>query len=121
MANELTVNLASIGYLKGTVAINITPSPSPLVINVTGLHSVHDTVALTTSDLVLSKGNIVTIGLVYLKNLDLTNVIQISDDGTVYALSLKPGEYFYFRWNAAAVHAKSVAGSPQLEYAMIED
>jgi hypothetical protein len=121
MANELNINLSSIGYLKGTVAVNISPVPSPLTVNCTGLHSVHDTVSLTTGDITLSKGNIGTIGYCYFKNLDVTNTVQISDDGTVYALAFKPGENGYFRWNAAAVHAKAVAGTPQLEYAMFED
>jgi hypothetical protein len=121
MANELTINLPTISYVKGTIAINIQPVPSPLTVNCTGLHSVHDTVALSTGDVVLSKGNITTIGYVYFKNLDVTNNIQISDDGTVYALALKPGENAYCRWNTAAIHAKAVAGTPQLEYAMFED
>jgi hypothetical protein len=121
MANELTINLSSIGYLKGTVAVNISPVPSPLTVNCTGLHSVHDTIALAVGDVTLSKGNIVTIGYCYFKNLDVTNTIQISDDGTVYALALKPGENAYCRWNTAAIHAKATAGTPQLEYAMFED
>jgi hypothetical protein len=121
MANELNINLSSIGYLKGTVAVNISPVPSPLTVNCTGLHSVHDTVALSTSNLQLSKGNITTIGYVYVKNLDVTNTVQISDDGTVYPLSFKPGENGYFRWNAAQINAKASAGTPQLEYALFED
>jgi len=121
MANEITVNLSSISYTKGNVVINITPTPSPAVLSATGLHSVHDTLSLSTSDTTLSKGNIGTMGWIYLKNLDNTNNIQISDDGTVYAMMLKPGEYSWVRWNAAAIHAKATAGTPQLEYAIFED
>src|SRR6266545_5690267 len=121
MANELTVSIPSIAYLKGTIAINISPSPSPLTVSATGIHSIHDTVALSTSDASLSKGTITTIGWVYVKNLDVTNNILIGSDGTLFPLMLKPGEYGVFRWNAAAFHAKSAAGTPQIEYCLIED
>ena len=57
---------------------------------------------LSTTDTTVSKGNIGTIGRFYFKNLDITNTIQISDDGSVYPLALKPGEDAKGRWNAAA-------------------
>jgi hypothetical protein len=78
-------------------------------------------VTLSTTDATLSKGNIVTIGRFYFKNLDPTNTILISDDGVVYALSLKPGEDAKGRWNTAAVHAKASAGTPKLYYLLVED
>ena len=121
MANELTVNIPSISFAKGTLSINITPSPSPLQVSVTGVHSVHDQIALTTTDSNISKGNIGTIGWVYVKNLDVTNQVQIGGDGTTYPITLNPGEYGTFRWNAAAFHAKCTAGTPSLEYMLIEN
>jgi hypothetical protein len=121
MANELAVNLPSISFTKSTITVNVTPSPNPLLVTVNGVHSVHDQLAMSTSDASITKGNIGTIGYIYVKNLDATNTIQIGSDGTTYHIILKPGEYGVFRWNAAAFHAKCTAGTPSLEYMFLED
>jgi hypothetical protein len=119
MAAELTINLPSFTYIKAPFSENILPGILQVTVN--GKQVVHGAIGLTTGDSVLSKCNVSTIGYVYMKNLDITNNIQISDDGTIYALMLKPGEFALFRWNAAAIHAKATAGTPILEYWMVED
>jgi hypothetical protein len=121
MANELTINLTTISYVKGTIGINIAPAPAPATVTVTGTHTVHDQLVLSTSDSNITKGNIGTIGWIYVKNLDTTNNIIIGTDGSLYPLLFKPGEYGVFRWNGAAFHAKAVAGTPIIEYMIIED
>jgi len=121
MANELTISFQNISFLKNSIAVNITNSVNPLTVTINGVHHVYDQVSLTTGDTVISKGAVGTIGFIWVKNVDATNNIQLSDDGTVYALMLKPGEYAYFRWNAAAFHAKATAGTPILQYAIFED
>jgi hypothetical protein len=120
MAQELRVNLPTVSFTKGTISINITPSPSPLVIDVAGENNMHDQVTLTTTFVSLNKGNITSIGWVYLKNLDLINNAQFGADGVLFPLLLKPGEFAAFRWNQAAVTAKSSAGTVNIEYMFIE-
>lgn len=121
MANELNINLASFSFAKTPITVNIAPLPSPLSVTVTGIHSMHDQVVLTTGDLTLSKGNIGTIGYVYLRNLDATNSILIGPDGANFHIILRAGEYGLLRWNSTNIHAKSGLGTPTLEYMLIED
>jgi hypothetical protein len=121
LGTELSINLASFSFAKTPISINIAPLPSPLLVQVTGIHSMHDQVVLSTGDLTLSKGNIATIGYVFMRNLDITNTILVGPDGTTFQIALRAGEYGLFRWNAAAIHAKSGLGTPSLEYMLIED
>lgn len=120
MSAEIKVGLNTISYLKGPIAINITPPIIPLPVDVAGENSMHDVVSLTTTDTTLSKGNITTTGYVFLKNMDATNNALFGIDGTSYPMRLKPGEYGFFRSGAANIHAKSSASTVLLEYSFIE-
>jgi hypothetical protein len=117
-ANEITISFPSFNFSKSGVTITILPGT--LNVSVIGLHSVHDVVTLTTADAILSKGNIGTLGVYFVWNHDSTNAAQMGGDGTTYPLAANAGEASFGRWNAAAFHAKSTAGSPQLEYCLIE-
>ena len=118
MANELTINLPSFTYVKSPFNENMTPGV--LQVTVIGKKIIHGHITLTTADTLLNKGNIGTYGFVYMKNWDSTNIVNIGGDGTTYPLALNPGEFWIGRWNVAALHAKSVAGSPLLEYWAVE-
>lgn len=120
MAAELRITLPTISYLKGAITINVVPPVNPLLVDVAGENSMNDVVTLSTSNLSLSKGNITTIGYVFLKNLDATNLVLIGSDGTTYPYQLKAGEYAFFRWNLTAVQVKAGAGTPILQYSFIE-
>ena len=122
MASELRITLPTISYLKNGITINITPPINPMLADVTGENSMNDVVTLSTSNTALSKGNISSIGYVFFKNLDATNNILIGSDGTTYPMMLKPGEYAFFRWNLAGalLQAKASAGTPVLQYCLIE-
>jgi hypothetical protein len=120
MANTVIETIPTIAVQLDQIAFTLA-SPGTLTVPVTGVHHVLDELTLSTTDATLSKGNIGTIGRFYFKNLDITNTIQISDDGSVYALALKPGEDAKGRWNTAAIHAKASAGTPKLYYLLIED
>lgn len=116
--NEITVSFPSLAFSKGGVTITITPGT--LSVTVVGVHSIRDLVTLSTADTNLSKGNVGTIGIYFVWNHDITNAIQIGGDGTTYPLALNAGEFGFGRWNAAAIHAKASAATPQLEYCLIE-
>jgi hypothetical protein len=119
MANELTINLPTMTYVKDVYNDSILPGVISMTVN--GRHAIHDNMTLSTSDSTLSKGNVGTIGFFYFRNRDITNNIQIGSDGTLFPLTLKPGEVALGRWNAAAIHAKAAVGTPSLEYWVIED
>jgi hypothetical protein len=120
MANELTINLPAITYIKDPFNENLTPGI--MQVTVTGKQITHGSVPIpTAANVVLNKGNIGTIGYVYFKNKDTTLAIQIGGDGTTYPLTLKAGEVALVRWNTASLNAKSASGSPVLEYWAVED
>lgn len=77
--------------------------------------------AIGITDESLNLGDISTIGFVFLRNLDATNIITIGSDGTLYPIRLKPGEFCLVRWNAAAIHAKALVAPCNLEYTIIPD
>src|SRR5882672_9319831 len=111
-ANEIVISFPSLNFAKGGVIVTITPGT--LNISVTGIHSIRDLLTLSTSDATLSKGNVATIGIYFIWNHDVTNNILLGSDGTLFPIMLQPGEFGFGRWNAAAFHAKSAAGTPQL-------
>jgi hypothetical protein len=116
--NEITVSFPSLSFAKGGVTITITPGT--LSVTVTGVHSIRDLITLSTSNTACSKGNVGTIGIYFIWNHDITNTIQLGGDGTTYPIALFAGEFGFGRWNAATFNAKASAGTPQLEYCLIE-
>ncbi len=116
--NEIVVSFPSLNFAKAGVTITI--SPGTLNITVIGQHSIRDLVSLTTANLALPKGSVGTIGVYFAWNHDLVNIANLSGDGTTYPLALNATEFGFGRWNAATFNAKSIAGTPALEYCLIE-
>ena len=119
MANELKLNISSFNFRK-TDAPTISVSASASI-TVSGVHAVHASQNIGTTDETLDIAAVGTIGFVYFKNLDDTNFILIGEDGSSYPIKLMPGEIAVMRWSAAAIHAKSDTAACDLEYAVIED
>jgi hypothetical protein len=119
MANELTINLPTITYIKAPFSEML--APGILNVNVTGKQVTHGSIATSTSDLTLNKGNVGTIGYCVFHNQDATNNITIGSDGTLFNLMLKPTEWSVVRWNATAIHVKASTSTPLLEYWIVED
>jgi hypothetical protein len=117
MANEITINLPSITYIKGvyndSLAVGIVNE------TVTGSHSVHDAATLSTTPAALPKGAIGTIGFFFMRNKDATANAQFSVGTTDYQ-SLPPGGIAIGYANSSAINAKCVSGTPTLEYWLIE-
>lgn len=80
-----------------------------------------DIVSVGTSDETLAKGDVATIGYIWLKNLGPTNYVEFGSDGTLYPLKLKVNEFALLRWNAAALHAKANTAACNVQYAMLSD
>ena len=117
MAGELK-NTGRLTFSKAGADYSVTGSST---IDVTGFNAIKATKQLSTSDYNFDKGNVGTIGRVFVLNLDTTNNVIVGADGTNYPIKIKPGSFFCGEWNAAAVHAKSSAGTPYIDYVIIED
>jgi hypothetical protein len=117
MANEITINLSSITYVKDVY--NDTLPVGIVNVTVTGKHAVHDNQQLTVSNAPLGKGNIGTIGFFYVKNKDTTINVLVSM-GTVEYMTLPPGGIALGVAGVANINAKGASGSPNLEYWLIE-
>lgn len=115
MSAELTANIV-INFAKGGAEITKSVGTTVTVAGTkyqTGIQNIG------TSDATLDKGDVGTIGFVYLKNLDATNYCDFGADGTNYPLRLNAGEFGYFRWNGA-VHAKAHTAATDVEYVILE-
>jgi len=117
MAGEIK-NTTTINYSKGGSIEKITLSET---IDVSGNHFVRESKAASTSDGTLPLGGVTTPGEFYFYNKDATNYILIGADGSSYPIKLKPAEAARGRWNGAAVHFKSGAGTPVLDYFIADD
>ena len=117
MAGELK-NTGRLAFSKNGAVFNVTGSST---IDVAGQEAIKAVKQFSTSDWTFDKGNVGTIGRVFIRNLDDTNAVVIGSDGTNYPVKVKPGSFGDFEWNAAAVHGKSSAGTPYVEYTLIED
>ena len=117
MANEITINLPSITYVKSPYNDNLTPGI--VNVSVAGVHAVHDKQVLSTSNAPLAKGNIGTIGFFYIKNLDVTLNILVTAGTTEY-WTLAPGQFILGIAGVTNINAKGSSGAPACEYWIIE-
>src|SRR5215471_3580137 len=117
MANEITINLPSISYVKDVY--NDSLSIGVINLSVTGKHAVHDSVNCTAANVALAKGNIGTIGFFYLRNKDLLNAISVTFGSTEYMI-LGAGGISLGTAGVTAISIKATVGTPALEYWLIE-
>ena len=75
---------------------------------------IDDIVGATTADATLGTTLVSTIGWVVLVNLDNTNSVLVGANGTDYPILISPGQAFAAKWNAAAIHYKASAGTPNV-------
>jgi len=117
MANEITVNIPSITYIKDvyndSLAIGIAN------FDVAGKHAVHDNQQLSTSNAALAKGNIGTIGFYFLRNKDVSISILVSFGTTEY-MTLPAGKIALGNAGVTTINAKGASGTPSLEYWIVE-
>lgn len=118
MSQELNLQ-ASLKFLKGGASIEALFNSAYFDVAGSVGNKEQQTIGIT--DETLNLGDVGTIGVVAVKNLDATNSITIGPDGTSYPIKLKPLEFGLFRWNAAAIHAKSLVAPCILDYAIISD
>ena len=107
MANEINI--------QATLTIQRTTPPmqasGALNINQTGKHCICNVQNIGTSSEQLVFGDCATMGYVFVKNLDITNYVQLACDtafgtGQIFA-KLKPGEFCLVPCNQNAIYAKA--------------
>ncbi len=73
-----------------------------------------------TSEEVLVKNDVATIGYIGIRNNDETNFVQFGATTAEYSIKLKPGEGAVVPWQATNVYALANVGSCAVEYLLVE-
>lgn len=118
MANEITVN-ASLSFSKDGSRASF--SPGAVSVTMTGSQYCGKTQTVGTSEENLDKGDISTIGLVMVRNLDNTNYVELGSSTGVYSVKLLPDELNVFRWDGTNIIAKANTANCIVEYLMLEN
>lgn len=115
MANNITLN-ASLS-VSGT-GIAITGQSNPSAFAQAGSNVLEETVTLSTTTSTVPIGGIVSMGYLFIKNLDATNNVRIGLTSPVSAgnafAELKPGEGFVLPTRQTTIYAIAVAATPQI-------
>lgn len=124
MANELSVKITA-DLINGNLRERFAPGGGSLQVTQTTALAFGGTFALSTTEEVLSAGDVGTLGYMFLQNLDGTNSILYGPEsaGALVAFGkLKPGEAAVIRLQTGiTIRAKSSAGTPTLFYKILND
>lgn len=117
MANEITTT-GKLTYKNGVLKAEMSGSSSQ---DMAGEHYQQGVQDLSTSEESVSKGDIVTLGYVYFKNIGESGVISVGGVTTKYDFSISPGESVGpMRWATNAIFVKGDASGCRLEYLLLE-
>jgi len=116
MANEVTIS-ATLRYALNRAAASLSTSYSA---NQTGDKFQSGVQDVGTSEEVLDKNDVGTIGYLGIRNADDTNFIQVGAIAANYSIKLLAGEGAVMPWKAANVYVKANTASCDVEYLMIE-
>jgi hypothetical protein len=116
LANEITVS-ATLKYAKAKVSVS---QGTTFVASQTGDKYEAGIQAIGTTEEALAKGDVGTIGYLAVRNMDLTNFVQLGVTTGVYTVKLKPGEGAVVPWNASTALIKADTAQVEVEYLMIE-
>ena len=117
MANEISV---SIGLYASKGGMKVQRSESK-TITMTGDAITHEIQEVGTTEEELAQGaDLGTPGVVFVKNLDATNYVEVGCVTGQYSIKLLAGESCIFRASAAAVYAKANTAACNVEYIILE-
>ena len=119
MADELKATL-TVRYTKESVSAKTPGATISLDVTGEGIQSGVQSIGTTAE--ALGKGDITTIGWIWLKNLNLINFVELSiDGGTNFFGKLEPGEETFLPIHTANIHAKADSASCSVQYMLIEE
>lgn len=119
MANEINVS-ATVTATKGNLSVSRTGQKQS---DLGTARYAAGAMSLTTTEAAIPLGPVTTPGVSYFKNLDTTNYLEIGlrPSGTFYAaVKLLPSELAVLRLGTAAPYARAGAGTPLLDYTILE-
>lgn len=93
-------------------------------VTLTGSDVVDLSVDVGTSDETITKGDIGTMGVIFVKNLDATNFVVAGTDGTNFPFRINPGETCSFRLASPAsaqLHLKADTATCRCRVFQVED
>jgi len=116
MANEVTIS-GTLRYAKSKAAASLSTAYSATQAGDKYQAGVQ---TVGTSEEVLDKNDVGTIGYLGVRNTDATNFVQLGAIAANYSVKLLPGEGAIMPWKASNVYVKANVASIDLEYLMIE-
>lgn len=124
MANELTLSMQA-DLTNGRLRESFIPNGGSIQVTQTTARAFGGTFGLTTSEEVLSAGDVATLGWMFLQNMDDTNNVIYGPEsgGALVPFGLlKPGEAAAIRLQTGiTIRAKAAAGTPDLFYKILAD
>jgi len=117
MANELRLR-TSLTYTKGSVTLSQNPD---IQIDVSGVPRQAAVVSVGTSEEAVAMGDVVTPGVILVKNLDATNFVQLGATTGVYTIRVKAGEVFPFRLDGTTLFAIADTAACDCEFIIFSD
>lgn len=114
MANELAISL-SLTLQKNGATTSISSSAS---LTVSGNASIKTVISVGTSWEAIALGDVTApLGMMFAKNLDATNYVELSyDTGTTAHVKMKAGEPSLFRPSGTTLHARANTAAVLLEF-----
>lgn len=119
MANEIQIS-STLRYSKSPASASLATSYFD---DQTGDKYQAGVQAVGTSEEVLDKGDVVTLGYLAVRNMDATNYIQVGATTANYTIKLFPGKGCVLPWNPTgyqAVYVKANTAACNVEYLITE-
>ena len=116
MASEIRVT-STLRYAKDQTAASLTGS---FVADQVGNKFESGAQSIGTSEEVLVKNDVGTIGYCGIRNADTTNFVDFGASAGVYSIRLKPGEAAVLPWQKANVYALANTAACIVEYLLVE-
>lgn len=119
MANELLID-CFLRFKKGNMTPEMVES-RPLYQTVTGdVHSCGRQSIGLTAEVIAKPADMGTIGIVYIRNEDTTNFVEVGDDADNPSIKLEPGQFFLAPWGATNVSCKADTAACVVLFKMFE-
>lgn len=121
MANELTIQVSQITFAKQ--GRSMSRPVITMAINVAGLDYNAATQTIGTVEETLVKGEVATVGVVLVKNLEPIggNFVELGCTSGEYTVKVKPGETWPFRAAGNTIYAKADTAAVAVEFVIFPD
>lgn len=115
MANELSVQYG-LSYSKGTTTPDTDQVSRSFSLTVSGDARVSGVQSIGTTEEQLALGDVSSVGVVEIFNLDTTNYIEVGGTTGVYTIKILPGEGYAYRSTTNNVYCKANTAAVKVAY-----